>query len=872
MSSPTPIRSRLPDRGRRALPALTTTLLALGITVVARAAPQVPRTAFVYHVYVDPNFGADSEAYDLNPGGSATTVPPLGSHPYIDPLTQSRQIHGALQHAPYPFRTLSGSQGALAYIDAVMPILPWSLEQDRTVTHVVIHCLPGMYGPTTAAGVAVPLDLRNGLPFNGETFPILLDRDRICLQGTSALDTIFDARGAAVPILEIGSPNGQVSFAETFIDALTLRGARDSENLRGSGAGIWVRGPNSVKATVSNCFIYDNAVGLALDAAHDENAPATTFHRMYIVNNTFAWNGIGIWADATVPRSTPPQHASLIINNIFDSAARPGTYTGNAGVGSCFEGVLETNLRVIQRGSTLSSVPLLDFNAWHPGRANLGTVSLPGWPIAARPSGWGSLQPRVDMTAYGTWPRTFFVGDALTISTAQLDSKHDLRLCPYVRPDGSAPGTDPAALTPNPCIDAGIDSGQGRTLEIGTQSLNAIAALPGWGPGLQSYGLVSTQQPNPNVEEAPVSGWDLDTEGFGNPRIVPDLPEPTEEHYGYIDIGADECDSLIAAGYVDGTRMFTAPPVAGATALTVDHRRVFFFGRPGVTRPRPSANSVLGKLFAWYAHVQAPIDANAGNYTTVPYWLPTPPTQLEPLRWVQITTPSGFQAMPRPPIPRHLECDISPHLAADFHPLWGTPLMSMVATTPPNALWADAYATNPWFDSLRLPWPADHEEDRVVDNQCLFHNRHGIGHTTYLSQAGLLPTETYVASAHLNPPGSFIQSTPGETRLLQTWGTATFGPFGACSGTTLLHGSWCYNDQPGGCPDLLPEFPGEAGKGRRFNLETAPDAQGGVLRSNLQTFLFVFPGELLPAAPGAPMSELPAREMDSRLREQEVNR
>jgi hypothetical protein len=796
---------------------------------------------------------------------------PLGSHPFIDPITQIRLIEGTLQHAPYPFRTLSGTQGALSYLDAVFPILPWSTSQGRTVSHVVIHCLPGLYGPTTVGGMPTPIDPGSGLPFNGESLPIRIERDRVCLQGTSALDTIFDARGAGLSILEIGSastpPDG---FRQTFIDSIAFRGARHDANVRGSGAGIWVRGASPVRAFVSNCFVYDNVVGLALDAARLVSPASITLHRMYIVNNTFAWNGIGIWAGDTAQPTALRQHASLIVNNIFDSAPRPGTFAAAVGAASCFEGVPPSNLLVQARGA--ASIGPLDFNAWHPGRANLGTVAPPGWPAVAQPAGWGAFTPRVDMTPFGSWPRTFFVGDALANSPAQLDSRHDLRLCPYVSSDGTAPGVDLATLVSNPCIDAGIDSGQSRDRAIGTQSLFGPAALPGYGPGLPSYLALTQQQPNPNVKEAPITGWDFDTDGFGNPRVIPDLPEPTEQHFGYIDIGADEVDGLIVAGYVDRTRILTAPPVPNAAGMTVDHRRVFFFGRPGASSPRPLANTVLGKPFGWFGHVQTPFDATNGNYTGVQQRLP--PTQIPPLRWVQITTPPGFNVVARPPIPRYLECDISPHLAGDFYPLWGTPLMGFADTSTP--LWMDAYAVNPWFDSMPQFFGAGNEEDRLVDNQCLFHNRLGAAHQTFLSTPpnSFLPPETFVVSGHVNSPGSFIPASPGDTRLLQAWGTAAFGPFGTCTSTTLQFGSWCVNDLPAGCPDTLPEFAGEASKGRRFNLEILPDPQTGRPRSNLQTFLFIFPGELPAQGPWDPSStsDLPPREMDARIQEQENGR
>lgn len=102
----------------------------------------------------------------------------------------------------------------------------------------------------------------------------------------------------------------------------------------------------------------------------------------------------------------------------------------------------------------------------------------------------------------------------------------------------------------------------------------------------------------------------------------------------------------------------------------------------------------------------------------------------------------------------------------------------------------------------------------------------------------------------------------------RTWLLASFGvfpsePFGTCAGTALRNGVFGFNDQPGGCPDVIPEFPGEGNLGRRFNLE--PNVAAGT-RRNLQTYLQVFPTELpLGAAP--PPSEAMRSRAGSAARE-----
>src|SRR5690606_8661018 len=140
-----------------------------------------------------------------------------------------------------------------------------------------------------------------------------------------------------------------------------------------------------------------------------------------------------------------------------------------------------------------------------------------------------------------------------------------------------------------------------------------------------------------------------------------------------VDIGADELDGNIVAGFVNGTRIMTGAAIPNAGPGLQDHQRVFFFGLIGHQVPRPVGNTILGRLFPWYNHVQAPTDASHGNFTDVDAGRVA--TSTLPLRYMQVTS----YDWPRPPIPRELECDFSGHLPVDFHPLWGTPIMGAVA-------------------------------------------------------------------------------------------------------------------------------------------------------------------------------------------------
>src|SRR5690606_33532817 len=136
---------------------------------------------------------------------------------------------------------------------------------------VVIHCLPGLYGPKKEPGVEH--DPLSGLPWNGETFPLSVP-GRVSIQGTSALDTIFDARGYDPDIrtalnqnifffgeaVSTGDP--EEDFHRTFIDSIAMRGCRFLGAQSGSAIRIDYEAP--VKVRISNCFIYGNDVGVAL--------------------------------------------------------------------------------------------------------------------------------------------------------------------------------------------------------------------------------------------------------------------------------------------------------------------------------------------------------------------------------------------------------------------------------------------------------------------------------------------------------------------------------------------------------------------------------------------------------------------------------
>lgn len=883
-------------------------LLLLGVTTltspaVAQGTPPI-RNDFVFHVYVDPLFGDDALAMQFNPNGTDpqhTPPAPLSVHPHIDndpsSLTYGEHtITGFLQHAPYPFRTLSGGasgNGALNYIATRIGGLPTGTTPN--ITNVVIHCLPGLYGPR----LATPIDSVSGLPFNGEQFPIVLDQPFVSLQGTSALDTVFDARATSTTILRIERYTSvNPYFPDAFVDGIAFRNARIGSTT-GSGAAIWLRGLTPICAslefgfTITNCFFQGNAVGIAVDS-NGINIPnvclqsSTGVNRIF--NNTFAWNSIGIWqGNLGSPGGSVQIHYSAIANNIFDLSSPP--VPGLPQPLSCFEGVSSAEREVVLRGTVSLLDPInswgQDFNAFPDGRTDPSQVPATfnngatiGSFILTTPTSLPEVLPRVDLLPLtpiaGTGlVRTLFVADALRNAPNGVICDHDLRLCPNVGLPSVTGAPDPNLL--NPCVNAGIDAGTPASLDIKFRSqtilCSGLLGLPSYGmPG--SPVVCGIPTPPADVEEAPISAWDFDSEGFGNARIVlpPGFPIRSDQ-VGSIDIGADELDSLILAGFVDGTRILTVVPTAPVGQQF--HTRAFFFGRIATSDPRPVANTILGRLFPWYQHVQdgaasIPPDRVAGNYTNGAMFNGTAPS----VRSLQFpTSTTGYPQ--RRPFPRNLECDFSGYLTSDFHPLWG--LMFGVIGGPPWSI--DGYSSNPWFEtfdttpapnSKRLWNPLSPAIDFLSDNQCLYHNRGASPlHRTTWFTSGLLPAETFVLSGHINPPLTFPSAIPNSTWLVSTFGTAQYGPFGTCSGNTLNYSGFSFNDSPGGCPDVIPQFPGEDNLGRRFNLEL-PVATG--VHRNLQTYLHIFPGEL-PLSPPSPTDETQrtstraaASEMRARIR------
>ena len=599
-------------------------------TALSQPAPP-PRDDYVFHVYVNPLHGDDARAWSQNPG-IGTNIPPLGYHPDITSVP--RPVGGLLQHAPYAFKTLTGTQGAMAYIRQLTTQygsgnprqLPWSITIKagvvKTVRQVVVHCLPGVYGPILSGQPGI--DPRSGLPFNGETWPVTLD-NHVSLQGASALDTVFDARHQATAVVVVQMPFGtrDLSHDDSMIDGLTIRGARSDEkpmspqNL--TGAGIYIGRESRIAVTISNCILTDNAVAIAVDC--DDGGPSDPFpNEPRIVNNTIAWNKIGVWNGNTGATLFPPQpnvglSTPVLLNNVFDTGT---PYPSVLPSLSAFEGVHPFDLTVTSRtlgGATTSFG--ISFNAWEAGFANGGASGGANWPAPAQRAPLAPpVPPGVDLTAYtklaGGARGSLYVSDVFRHAAAagvprlSADhSPHDFRLAPSASATTAAPPAPPADA--NPLVDHGLwlPPGPGPSYITMANGI-VLSAAPGLPASAEDF--------------ATLHAWDEDAEGFGNPRVVAHsaYPPPPPPFPDRIDLGADELGELLMAGFLDGTRIFSAQ-VPNAPGIA-NHLDVYFFARKssasgGGPFPRPVYNSWTGRTWTWWAHVQGAPDALSGPTT-----------------------------------------------------------------------------------------------------------------------------------------------------------------------------------------------------------------------------------------------------------------
>ena len=837
------------------------------------------RTHFIFHVWVDPLNGDDTLALSSNPvGGSnpGASNLALSKHPVIDPNTGNPYIDGRIQHAPFAFQTVTK---ALEYVrtqfflqgNQIPYRLPWKNPKPGDnaywITAIVIHCLPGIYAPRNYVG---EIDPYSGLPYNGETFPLGLHNDPsnpwqgippgVSIQGTSALDTIFDGRGRDgfynhVFLFENTASCDDVTHLDSFIDSITVRDVRSKTPPQDKwntavyapdGAGIVIRGEARMRPTISNCIITDCYVGIAIGSDQDYDPNNLLFPSPIIVNNTIVWNQIGIYSGPLKKYNAPSQNwmglaRPRCFNNIIDRRLPDGSlFQGPGGVvypSSCFEGLDASDLLIMKIGSTNLN-PYIHFNAYdYPGGGNLGHDNYPpGWrglrtkKRSAVPYG----PPRYNMSGFTSSGKqgVLFITDTFRQKEGVSNNKdsrspHDFRLTPMASLNGGN------SFFLNPVVNIGVDTSAGTLRFVNYDPKLAPDVYdPGNGnpetPGLPSPGA---QTNGFYADLASFHAFDWDGEGFGNPRVEirSDFPGPPS-HSTYIDLGADEMGQLIVSGFIDGTRILSRD-VPGRTkgwakppSPSGDNTQVYFLDKyyAGNTYQRPKYNDWIGRGFyygynglggmatyfegRWWEFVQAnPIvpnpygGNNARRFTEGMDQLnpSPPPTYMYSLRRSYVK--SGL-----PGFMRSLECDFSPFLVPDFHPCWGS-------FSPPwnqNLVFNDVFSSNPWYHTNSLTCLNS-------DNRYLYY-----GANSWIILEGTI-----------NPPGATTLDPTLGYLLGGPFGQ--FGPYGYTGSNFYSVDSWGVGDVSPG-PDIVPDT--EDWKGVRFNLQ---QYYPGNTFSNLQTFLGV---------------------------------
>jgi hypothetical protein len=781
-----------------------------------------------------------------------------------------------------------GGRGAIDYVMQNWPsgpptTLPWTNpDNGRVVWWVVIHLLPGLYGPDSTVDPSLSdIDPKSGLRFNGEAFPVAVPLG-VSFQGTSALDTILDARDLQTGIIQTnGNPFGRQTTPgkeDYFVDSLTLRNARVDGaqpmiapfHHNTTGAAIWFGWEVPVQFTISNCFIVDNDVGIAL-----EDSPLQPQNSPILVNNTLAWNRIAIW-NGFRDASQGPNEGNILavcLNNVLDTSDPDAPATVNVAVQGMHQDDVTIAALLNTLGQSIPPAPQSP-NAWDPSRLN---VALPDpivattWPLPApRPSPPPAALPApiVDLTPFmatASKPRgILYVRDALAAMGAPLLSPHDLRLAPHV-------ATDPRTITPttpitqlNPLVNAGIALGDTVPVLVAITFANGFVVN-------DKPGLRMNAQNSLDVDE--FHAWDWDCDGFGNPRIRcrSGFADP-QNGLPPIDLGADEMDALIVSGYIPSTRMFGT--ILDASGYALGHQTtVHFFDLRGPTHPRPQHVTTFGHGFPWWKHtrlrsttegcgdcatitVPSPPPASyESNYTSASTPFPGSPPGAQTYRnFKMLLSPTAMNwpsNVPgpneiKPPIMRNLQCDFSPMLLSDPTPYWGQIWFGLVGQILLPLRVPDVYAANPWHGSDWLPveFVPPPVPRPAIDNWNSYTN------PTHLS----FPSGILVGALH--PPGTGILGTripcgPLAPFLLPSLPATTFGAFAPCTGgTNYVVGPFGAGDAAAGCPDLLPYVAALDGMGIRWHLQTLGPGAG----SNLQTFLSViteFADESIALGPAA---------------------
>lgn len=839
---------------------------------------QVPMPDRVVHLWVDPVYGDDTCASMLNPSPSYLDC--AGNASYTSPLSVTDPAMGGayLLHASAPFKTVTA---AIGYIKAITNGgLPHTVS-GVIWKYAIIHCLPGLYGP--ASSVA---NTDIGLFANGETFPIHLPPG-VSVQGTSALNTVFNLFSDQTnlgtgPAFEFGvhdSGGTAINGVGSFIDRVSIHEATEPRSTdRSTYAAIYIGPEVSSRPTISNCFLFHNNIGIAIAASYAGNPdpnPTVAHHGTTIVNNTFAFNYVGLWNGQDAHCSGGCQQGSvgasrlIVLNNIFDSGTPtwidrgqqpsgdecPRPYTWNAssvGFGpNDFIGVPAQDMTV---ASINCSGPECvqwqgDFNAYEYNdtgfvkelyNGNFFNAAADYAPTALRPGGNMPLPaPSRNIARFtGNFSQNpgaqnrgvLFIRDLFcnmhrkstgNNPSARFDSSAmDFRLSPAAAPsyegntqnDVSTPGGNGEV---NPLINNGLALSDLSKYPIVMQNGEQLFVPPGYLP------LESGSQ-----HTWAFHSWTFDGEGFGNPRIHAHPLKVGAAPYGFVDIGADEVGDLIAAGYQYGTTTFGSYQATGGVypdpSVRPDNKYLYLVGVPATLAGSHSPNPEL----PWFRMTSSKLFPEL--IANKPYpWIIFGGFPYGQSFWdtenFSFDANKNAQGMPcvccryyKPAISR-----INPHLLPDLHPWWFTLQTSFMTASY-------------WLWEPCLPW---HNMFLFVDPTTGTINPPGTYMGGSYMRSGLPTLEFEWMDTNLGVPDSLF--------ILQwrAWG----------GGPSRMDGfdEWCraFETANPNRFDALPKtFPSQANplpvpipRSLRFSLE---NADGGVWSSvsNVQSFQVVVEG------------------------------
>ena len=606
-----------------------------------------------------------------------------------------------LLHAPWPFKTITGPNGALSYIPPLPSSGPVIWE------YAIIHLLPGLYARSNAYTTgANPLpNPDNGLMPNGEIFPIHLPHN-VSIQGTSALNTIFDvgsmATGVAGPAFEFGVPgsNGEGSF----IDSIAIFGASAELNSlpdpRGSSA-IYIDKQVASSPTISNCFIYGNGVGILVNAS---NNGGVVHDGTKLFNNTLAFNEIGLWNGQ---RGLGPNSKGLskliLVNNIFDSSfdyftahAYPRhwkTFQKNAAgvypITSGFEGVDPNDLEIQLSGSSV-----FKSNAFEGNRVNYRISFLFSLGLDITTKRNGNLPkptPKVDIEPYTYGNQVSFVLPLQPSRRGILYVRDALSL--PVFQDSNRPKFDgsPGDFRLFPMVSKGVlvKSGlPGAISAPGTMSTGHLNPLvnQGWSgsfPFTMKNGLVVSNPPGyldlgvSDQNTWPYHCWNWDAEGYGNPRMLTYgtgtfFPKPNGTTIFSIDIGADELGENLIGGMVFGTdRFMKFTSKTPQHPVLIDNDRLWYFGPRDVNLSGKTPPIPVAAFKIKYRGIDLNLQGTGTHIYPVNY---QKSGEFAPWSDLFSLTTSGTYYVPS-------MASITPHLLDDVHPWWG-PLTQLFPSNP----------------------------------------------------------------------------------------------------------------------------------------------------------------------------------------------